>query len=50
MTEFGNDEAVAKLRNIFDRIGLSEAFKTQGVKRGDTVVVGNEEFVYQEDL
>jgi len=50
MTDFENEEAVAKLRNIFDRIGLSEAFREQGVKEGDAVVVGKEEFLYQEDI
>lgn len=50
MTDFGNEEAVAKLRNIFDRIGLTEAFKLEGVKEGDTVMVGKEEFEYHEDI
>jgi GTPase len=50
MTDFGNEEAVAKLRDIFNRIGLTEAFRTQGVKEGDTVSVGEEEFLYQEDV
>jgi GTPase len=49
MTDFGNDEAVDKLKNIFDRLGLTEAFRMQGVKNGDTVYVGKEEFVYSED-
>jgi GTP-binding protein len=49
MTDFGNDEAVDKLKNIFDRLGLTEAFRTQGVQNGDTVFVGKEEFTYQED-
>ncbi|NTV53602.1 MAG: GTPase ObgE, partial [Candidatus Firestonebacteria bacterium] len=49
MTDFGNEEAVEKLKNIFDRLGLTEAFRTQGVKDGDTVYVGKEEFTYQED-
>jgi len=50
MTDFENEEAVAKLRNIFDRIGLNEEFKKQKVAEGDTVVVGKEEFLFKEDL
>lgn len=49
MTDFENEEAVDKLRNIFDRLGLSEEFRRQGLKNGETVVVGKEEFLYQED-
>ncbi|MCD4814003.1 GTPase ObgE [bacterium] len=50
MTDFENDEAVDKLKNIFDRIGLSEAFKLYQVQEGDTVVVGKEEFLFKEDM
>lgn len=50
MTDYGNEEAVAKLRDIFDRIGLTEEFRRQGVKEGDTVSVGKEEFLYQDDV
>lgn len=49
MTDFENDEAVKKLKNIFDRIGLTQGFKDQQVKNGDYIVVGKQEFVYQED-
>jgi GTP-binding protein len=49
MTDFGNEEAVEKLKNIFDRLGLSEEFRQRGVQNGDIVFVGKEEFTYQED-
>jgi GTPase len=49
MTDFTNQEAVDKLRNIFDRIGLTEEFKRRGLKNGQSVAVGKEEFLYQED-
>lgn len=49
MTDFDNPEALAKLKNIFDRIGLSEEFSRLGVREGDTVVVGKEEFFYKKD-
>ncbi len=50
MTDFANDEAVAKLRNIFDRIGLSEEFRRLGVREGDIVRVGKEELAFHEDI
>ncbi len=49
MTDFENEEAVQKLKNIFDRIGLSEEFQKLGLKNGETIQVGKEEFFYQED-
>jgi len=49
MTDFDNEEGVAKLKNIFDRIGLTEAFREKGLQPGDTVMVGKEAFEYQED-
>ena len=51
MTDFDNKEAVAKLRNIFYRLGITAAFKQQGAVSGDTVKVGKkEEFYYREDM
>jgi GTP-binding protein len=49
MTDFNNEEAVKKLKDIFNRIGLTEGFKEQQVQNGDTIMVGKEEFIYQED-
>jgi GTP-binding protein len=49
MTDFENEEAVQKLKNIFDRLGLSEEMRNQGIKNGETIRVGKEEFFYQED-
>jgi GTP-binding protein len=50
MTDFNNEEAVAKLKNIFYRLGITAAFKEQGAVSGDTVKVGKEEFYYREDM
>ncbi|MBN1596021.1 GTPase ObgE [candidate division FCPU426 bacterium] len=50
MTDFDNEEAVAKLKDILGRIGLSEEFKRQAVEAGDTIIVGKEEFFFQEDF
>ncbi len=50
MTDFDNDEALTKLRDIFNRIGLTAEFKRAGLAEGDTVLVGEEEFLFQEDV
>ena len=48
MTDFNNEEAVNKLRYIMDKIGVSAECKKQEVRVGDVIVVGREEFTYQE--
>jgi GTPase len=50
MTNFDNEEAVDKLKAVFDRIGLSESFKTHKVAEGDTIHVGKEEFLFNDDI
>ncbi|MCK5241002.1 GTPase ObgE [bacterium] len=50
MTDFNNEEAVTKLKAVFDRIGLTEAFKTYKVAEDDTLIVGKEEFLFKEDM
>ncbi len=50
MTDFENEEAVDKLRDIFNRLGVSKEFKKKKVAEGDTIVVGKEEFLFREDL
>lgn len=49
MTDFDNEEAVKKLKDIFDRIGLTQGFQEHQFHNGDTIKVGHEEFIYQED-
>jgi GTP-binding protein len=46
MTDFDNEEAVRKLRDILDRLGVSEALRKAGAEEGDPVRVGKEEFSY----
>lgn len=46
MTDFGNEEAVQRLKKIFDKMGVSRALKEEGAKEGDTLHCGREEFEY----
>ena len=48
MTDFDNEEAVRRLQRIFLRMGLDKALKKAGAKEGDTIVVYDLEFDYQE--
>jgi GTP-binding protein len=43
MTDLGNEDAVAFLRRILDRMGVTQALEKAGVKSGDTVRFGKEE-------
>lgn len=47
MTDLDNPEAVRRLKQYFRRAGVEDALRTAGVKPGDTVRIGREEFVYQ---
>jgi GTP-binding protein len=47
MTDLDNPEAVRRLKHYFRRAGVEDALRTAGVKPGDTVRIGREEFVYQ---
>uniref|UniRef100_A0A7C2HUH9 GTPase Obg n=1 Tax=Ammonifex degensii TaxID=42838 RepID=A0A7C2HUH9_9THEO len=47
MTDLDNPEAVRRLRQYFERAGVTAALRAAGVKPGDTVRIGREEFVYQ---
>lgn len=46
LTDFGNDEAVRKLKYIFEKIGVAKALREAGAEPGDTIIVGKEEFTY----
>jgi GTP-binding protein len=46
LTDFGNVEAVRKLKYIFEKIGVGQALRDSGAQPGDPVAVGNEEFFY----
>jgi GTP-binding protein len=47
MTDFNNEEAVARLKKIFDRMGVNRALREAGVKPGDMVRIGQEVMEYE---
>lgn len=47
MTDLDNPEAVRRLKHYFHQAGVEEALRSAGVKPGDTVRIGREEFIYQ---
>lgn len=44
MTNFGQPEAVIRLKNLFKRIGLEKALLRRGVKEGESVRICGQEF------
>src|SRR5690554_375883 len=46
-TDFNNDEAVANFYRMAKRIGVFELLRKQGIRSGDTVVIGEMEFTYE---
>lgn len=49
VTDEKNYQQVYRLQNILIAMGVFEQLKKQGIKDGDTVVVGNIEFAYYDD-
>jgi GTP-binding protein len=47
MTDFGNDEAVNRLKRIFDKMGIARALRDADAQAGDAVRVGNEVMIYE---
>lgn len=47
MTDWNNDEAVARFQRILRAIGVLDALQRAGVKPGDTVFIGNSELEWQ---
>ncbi len=45
-TDFNNEDALIRFQNYCRRSGFDRALKKAGVKEGDTVIIGNEEFSY----
>jgi GTP-binding protein len=43
MTDWSNDEGVARFQRIIDAMGVTEALRAQGAKEGDVVVIGDAE-------
>ncbi|MEG1501353.1 MAG: GTPase ObgE, partial [Clostridiales bacterium] len=48
MTNLDSGDALARFQRIFVKMGLEEALKKAGIKEGDTVHIGREEFEYSE--
>ncbi|MDA8096722.1 MAG: GTPase ObgE [Clostridia bacterium] len=48
MTDLDNPEALFRLQQTILKMGLEDALKAEGIKEGDTVVIGNFEFEYAE--
>ncbi|NLP36870.1 MAG: GTPase ObgE [Firmicutes bacterium] len=47
MTDFDNEEAVKRFQRLFRLWGHEDALKAAGAKNGDTVIIGEFEFVFQ---
>ncbi len=47
MTDWENDEGIARFQRILKAMGILDALREAGVKTGDTVVVGNHEMEWQ---
>ncbi|MDR1511357.1 MAG: GTPase ObgE [Endomicrobium sp.] len=47
MTKFSEDEALRRYQNIIKKIGLEVELERMGAKPGDTVKIGNFEFVFE---
>ena len=47
-TDFENEEALRRFQNFTRRIGLDQELKKKGIKEGDIVRIGDEEFDYYE--
>lgn len=47
-TDFDNEEALLRFQNYCRRSGLDKEMKKMGIKEGDTVRIGPEEFFYYE--
>lgn len=45
-TDFENEEALQRFQNICRRLGLEKELQKKGVKEGDTVLIGEQEFKY----
>ncbi len=48
MTDLENPEAVFRLQQTLQKMGLEDALRAEGIREGDTVVIGDFEFEYRE--
>lgn len=46
-TDFSNDEAIANFYRVAKRMGVFELLDKEGIKPGDTVIIGEMEFTYE---
>ncbi|HBS92477.1 MAG TPA: GTPase ObgE, partial [Firmicutes bacterium] len=46
-TDFSNDEAIANFYQVAKRMGVFDLLGKEGIKPGDTVVIGEMEFTYE---
>lgn len=46
MTDWGNDDAVARFQRILNAIGITDALRDAGVREGDTVAIGAYELAW----
>jgi GTP-binding protein len=49
MTDFNNEEAAKRFQRLFRLRGYEEALKKAGAQNGDTVKIGDLEFIFQEE-
>ena len=49
MTNFNQEEAVERLQNIFRKMGIEKILKKHNIREGDTIKIGNYEFIYKEN-
>ena len=47
-TDFENEEGLQRFQNFTRKIGLDKELKKKGIKEGDTVRIGDQEFYYYE--
>jgi GTP-binding protein len=47
MTKFSEDEALRRYQNILKKMGLEIELESMGAKPGDTVRIGNFEFIFE---
>ncbi|MDR1122835.1 MAG: GTPase ObgE [Endomicrobium sp.] len=47
MTKFSEDEALRRYQNILKKMGLEVGLENMGAKSGDTVRIGNFEFIFE---
>lgn len=46
-TDFSNDEAIANFYRVAKRMGVFDLLSKEGIKPGDTVIIGEMEFTYE---